>query len=340
LLLAVAAVACSSGSGDDAQPGDGTSPATLPGGQGTGGEGYLIITTPEGLVEHSIKDGVQRPLVQAPSNGFILDPTVELGSGRIAYVYQPPAQIIDGRYDGGSDLWVADRDGSDPHPVWEHEVPSQLVRFPKWLDDTHILAIVQEPQVRDGISTIIYALQSIDIGTGARETVREDVLDFSVSPDGSRVAFAQLERSFGETLDAVDLDGSDFARLVGADQNLAPCNSPRYSPDGETVAFASADQTLAPPTPTGRLATLRPQGRSAAAATDGFPQDIWVVGAGGGSPRRAADIKEDVPTLTWSGDGEHIYVLGAVGLYDVDLTTGATTVIGPGVFHGQIAWAP
>ena len=275
----------------------------------------------------------------ATANAFILDPAVSPDGTKLAYIHQPPPEIIDDRYDAGSDLWVADRDGGNARPVYEHAVPSQLVRFPQWLDDTHILAIVQEPEVRDGISTIVYALQDIDISTGERQPVREDVLAFTISPDGQRVAYARLDRAFGETLDAVDLDGSDFVTLVPKEQDLAPFNSPRYAPDGATIAFASADQTILTP-PAGRLASVRPQGRSPSPATDGLPQDIWIVDADGGTPRRAADLKEDVPALTWSGDGEHIYVLGAAGLYDIDMTSGVTTRIDEGVFHGQIAWAP
>ena len=33
----------------------------------------------------------------------------------------------------------------------------------------------------------------------------------------------------------------------------------------------------------------------------------------GGRPVRVADLKEDLPALTWGGDGKHLYVLGAPG---------------------------
>ena len=60
----------------------------------------------------------------------------------------------------------------------------------------------------------------------------------------------------------------------------------------------------------------------------------------GGARVRVADLKEDLPALTWSGDGKHIYVLGAAGLYDVNVETGAVNRLGEGAFHGQIVWAP
>ena len=60
----------------------------------------------------------------------------------------------------------------------------------------------------------------------------------------------------------------------------------------------------------------------------------------GGTPKRVADLKEDLPALTWSGDGKHLYVLGASALYDVNVASGAVTKLGPGSFHGQLVWAP
>jgi hypothetical protein len=53
-----------------------------------------------------------------------------------------------------------------------------------------------------------------------------------------------------------------------------------------------------------------------------------------------ADLKEDVPALTWNGDGTHIYVLGSRALFDVNMENGAVDEIAPGAFHGQIDWAP
>jgi hypothetical protein len=77
----------------------------------------------------------------------------------------------------------------------------------------------------------------------------------------------------------------------------------------------------------------------AAPSADGLPQDIWVIPADGGSPAQLAAIQEDFPSLAWEPTGEHIYVLGAYGLYDVNVANGNFTRIGEGAFHGSISWA-
>ena len=55
---------------------------------------------------------------------------------------------------------------------------------------------------------------------------------------------------------------------------------------------------------------------------------------------RLAPLQEDYPSLAWNGDGTHIYVLGAYGLYDVNVENGNYTTIGEGAFHGSVDWAP
>ena len=73
---------------------------------------------------------------------------------------------------------------------------------------------------------------------------------------------------------------------------------------------------------------------------DGLPEDIWTVDLAGGRPVRVADLKEDLPALTWGGDGRHLYVLGSAGLYDVNVETGAVDRLGEGTFHGMLVWVP
>ena len=73
---------------------------------------------------------------------------------------------------------------------------------------------------------------------------------------------------------------------------------------------------------------------------NGLPEDIWIIDASGGEPARLAPLQEDYPSLAWNGDGTHIYVLGAYGLYDVNVENGNYTTIGEGAFHGSVDWAP
>jgi len=306
---------------------------------GGAGTGFLIVSKPEGLGEYDIAKKKSRTLIANPTpDTFLLDPAVSRDGAMLTYVVQPPPIVEGGKYDAGSDVWVANRDGSGARAVFTHIAPNQLARFPQFEDAAHILAIVQELTVTSGATKVDYKLERIDVATGQRSDVLTNVLAFGLSPDAKRAAFAQLAPQTGETLQAVELGGAPTT-LVGLEQNLSPFNSPRYSPDGSKVAFSSADQTgaVAPRRPGYALASFAPM---PAPPADGLPEDIWVVDAAGGTPTRVADIKEDLPALSWSGDGRHIYVIGSQALYDVDLTNGAVDRIGEGAFHAQIVWTP
>lgn len=302
------------------------------------GRGSLIIARGDSIFEYDIASGETAPLIEPQDDGaFLLDPAVSADGTRLAYIVQPPPRVSGDRYDAGSDLWVANRDGTEQQAVLAHSVPNQLIRFPQWGADGALYAIVQEIEDVGGVAHVAYTLQRIDPVTGARARLRDGVLAYAISPDGERAAYAVRTERDRETLYLGDLDGGTPGVLVDVSSQLSPFNSPRFAPDGATVAFAAADQALAPPMGQ-RLAALRPQ--PAAARTDGLPEDIWAVAAAGGEPRLLADLNEDLPALAWSGDGDRLYVLGAVGLYEVNARTGASDIIGPGVFHGQMAWSP
>jgi Tol biopolymer transport system component len=294
-------------------------------------------------VEFDIDSHKEQPLVTPDVEGtYLLDPTVSPNGQSIAYISQPPPKVMNGEYDSGADLWLASRDGSAPHIVFAHERPNQLLRFPQWLDDGHVLAVVQEPSVAGGTTSVDYVLESIDVGSRTRMRLFSNVLGFTVSPDRLHIAYSMLSKQAGEALMSSALDGSNAITLIGPEQNLAPFNSPRYSPDGSTIAFASADQTGA--RSDFRYVSLGAWGHArlgwaASVEMDGLPEDIWTVSATGGTARRVADLKEDLPAVTWAHDVTHLYALGSGGLSEINVANGAVQRIGEGAFHGQIAWA-
>lgn len=332
VLFVGTAVLAACGGSSAAKSGSPAGGAT--GGAGAG-SGSLILTRPDGIAEIKLQSHDEKLLVKQPtSDTFLLDPAVSPDGASIAYTVQPPPVIQGTTYDAGSDIWIANRDGSGAHQVAAHHEPNQLMRYPGWLDAGHLLAVVQEPTVAEGTTSVKYVLEKIDIATGQRTRMIDNVLAYGLSPDRTRVVYTELGTDTGETLKTAALDGSDAKTIVGREQNLLPFNSPRYSPDGSTIAFTSADQTGA--TAGWQYVSARP----ASVSPDGLPEDVWTVPASGGLARRVADIKEDLPALTWGADGSHLYVLGAMGLSDVNLKSGAVTRMADGSFHGEIAWAP
>ncbi len=309
------------------------------------GAGRLLIHRADGIAEFDLASKASKLLIKrAPDQSDdVLDPDVSPDGAMIAYVWQPPVKVEGKTYDAGSDIWVANRDGSGQRAVFTHDTPNQLARFPQWEDAGHLIAIVQEITVTGGATSVIYTLERIDVATGQRVHLLEGVLAFGLSPDRKQVVYAKLLPGTGETLETMELGsakvGATGKVIVGTDENLAPFNAPHYSPDGTKIAFASADQTGARADQ--RYVTARGFGPPPQPPLDGLPEDIWTVDAAGGArPQRVADIKEDLPWLTWNGDGTHIYVIGSAALYDVNLKSGGVAKIGDGAFHGQVTWTP
>ena len=318
--------------------GGGSGGSTTPRSTSTsGGPGSLIVTRTAGIGSYDLSSGKGDALIKPPEMGDTVgDPAVSRDGSRIAYIVLSPPER---NFDAGSDLWVANRDGTNQRLVYKHDAPNQQVRLPRWSDENHVLAVVQEPAVKNGFSTFVFTLERISITDGSKEKLAEDIVAFDLSPDGQHGVYAVMSETTGETLATGDATGHNLTTIVGLDQNLQPFNSPRYSPDGSMIAFASADQTGA--VTDERYASLAPvDGPSRAPLLDGLPEDIWVVDAKGGKARRVAVLKEDLHSLTWGGDGKHIYVLGANATYDVNLVNGNTTKIGVGSFHSQLTWAP
>lgn len=127
----------------------------------------------------------------------------------------------------------------------------------------------------------------------ARPIVPEDLFRFrfvvgaDLSPDGTRVVFAQTRIAPGEGEDADEVEHSDLYLLEvesGAVRRLTFSDStnsaPAISPDGSSVAFTSSR-------------TEKPQ--------------LWLLPLDGGEPRRLTDLPQGVGGgVVWSPDGTKI----------------------------------
>ncbi|MFP4200315.1 MAG: S9 family peptidase [Clostridia bacterium] len=130
----------------------------------------------------------------------------------------------------------------------------------------------------------------------------EDYFEFKcpgdprVSPDGSRVVYCVLERDLeaDETrsnLYLADLDGSSPRRLTTA---KAKDTAPRWSPDGERIAFLSD--------------------------RDG-KNHVWVINADGGEAAKlTCDVNPSGPAI-WSPDGKRLAFTARAFLPEEDWTT-------------------
>jgi dipeptidyl aminopeptidase/acylaminoacyl peptidase len=147
---------------------------------------------------------------------------------------------------------------------------------------------------------------SVPAAMQTRGVTAEDYYSIAVpsdprfSPDGSTIAFVvttvdqKQNRRYG-AIWTVPSDGSRPA--TASTTSLQSSTSPRWSPDGKTLAFLSAR-----PATTDSTATARTQ--------------VWLLPLSGGEPRRVTDLLNGVSSFQWSPDGARLVVVSRSGPSD------------------------
>jgi Tol biopolymer transport system component len=325
--LAVA-VACGGGSsGDDGEP----QPQLTD---------RLLVVRDTGIFELSLATNEELPLLLDTPEALLADPAVSPDGTQIAHVRllqgvaQPGEQA-----DFGADLYVADRDGSNPRLLYLHQVRGELARGPRWTPDGNLLFSVERFETDHFVTQVLL----LDMASGETTVLVENAVQPAISPDGTRIAYAAIDDQGLQSLWVANADGSGPRLLLGPDQGLGIILSPRFSPDGTRIAVA-ASEVVPPlsrhndPLYAGRSGGAQPLRRPPAYLYNGFPMDIWMVDLATDEPRKLADIDADQPYLAWSGDGLRLFMLDATAIYAIDPATGNGAALAPGTFHGQLDW--
>ncbi len=141
-------------------------------------------------------------------------------------------------------------------------------------------------------------------------TENYNVSNFDWSPDGKTIAFAYTKTSSANDWTTSDVSLLDVAsgKITVLANTPAAENSPRFSPDGKSIALAISDN---PP----RWAQ---------------ENHIGIVAANGGTPKPLAASFDGQPVMAdWSADGKTIYFTEAkgvkTGLYSIDVNTNKVT---------------
>jgi Tol biopolymer transport system component len=299
----------------------------------------VLFGTPEGIVDRSLEDGDRSVLVPAAGLTTTLrDPAVSPDGSRLAFVQAPPLRRVNGVTDGGSDLWVASRDGTGARMLYEHGRLTEAVFAPQWRDDETIYAIVRfvKDPATPGSGSEWY-LASFDAETGERRDVVSGALSFGLSPKRDRIAYVHLESMQEQPLFTAGIDGGDAIRLLDSTSGLEGVVSPLFTPDGSMLLFAAHKKATAA-RPTEPLVTARPFGKSVA-TLHSAPTDLWRIEASGGTPTLAATMGLLEPGLSLDEDGETVFALSD-DLYQVDLASGQMTVVESPSSFGRPSWEP
>jgi len=168
-------------------------------------------------------------------------------------------------------------------------------------------------QLRVITGTLILFISAVTVvpqNGATRGVTPEDYLAFefisdpNISPDGKLVAYVvtKIDKTQNRRNSSIWMTATDGSRapwqFTTAPQSS---NSPRWSPDGKSVAFLSS----------------RPESAQAAGTPAETPRSqVYLLSMSGGEARRITNLKNGVSLFRWSPDGSRLVVVSRIGPSD------------------------
>jgi len=246
----------------------------------------------------------------------------------------------------GVDLTSPDAQRVQPRPVLLRAHSSESLTWPTWWPDGSAFVFQREDQAAaavqspDGFARPPAWIEIAQADGSNRRVLSGSGWQPSPAPDGSAIAFVRFTGQ-GSSLLALGSDGTEHVLVdVGVFPEIF---SPRYSPDGTTIAFGArsfADLMPMSSPPTGLADMLVARLLPRTAAAHGTLADLWLINANGTNMRQASALRAHDPALAWAPDGSQLFAYGAWGGVLVDLKSGESTLMTYLTGTTAVAWLP
>src|SRR5437588_7641900 len=161
---------------------------------------------------------------------------------------------------------------------------------------------------------ISLAISALVVGQTLRGIAPEDYFAFefasdpNISPDAKLVAYVvtKVDRAQNRRNSSIWMVASDGSRAPWQfTTSPQSSNSPRWSPDGKSLAFLSS-----------RPAENTPAGGAGSTPAEQPRNQIYLLSMNGGEARRITNLKNGVSLFRWSPDGTHLVIVSRIGPSD------------------------
>src|SRR5207248_242189 len=148
--------------------------------------------------------------------------------------------------------------------------------------------------------------------------------DPNLSPDGKLVAYVvtKIDRAQNRRNSSIWMAATDGSRAPWQfTTSPQSANSPRWSPDGKSLAFLSSRQLSDSTSPAPAASPNPTAGPTPAAAAGVTPSDqprnqVYLLSMSGGEAKRTTNLKNGVSLFRWSPDGTRLVVVSRMGPSD------------------------
>ncbi len=271
------------------------------------------------------------------SNALASSPALSPNRQRVAYTYYPVP--TDPHDLGGVDLYVMNPDGTGPQRVRAHGESGNVYLDPSWSPDGETIYAAFQASIVVGGQAVGQetSIVRVPLTSGGQTTITRGQSPM-VSPDGKTLAFLTTDTLNLSHLWLSDLAGNN-AREPLANKGFTTIQAPRFSPDGQLIAFAAAGgpapNATEPPSRDVWVADLL---LPSVAEADGTPMDIWVVQPDGSGLRRLTSTLDHNPFPAWSPDGRFLAVAGELNLAIVDVTAAQLRLLASDAKATGVIW--
>jgi Tol biopolymer transport system component len=238
---------------------------------------------------HNESRTVRRVLLVTSAVVALLLPLTATVPSRATFPGSNGLIVFDTSFGPHSQIFTVKPDGTDRQQI-THFSGRQEACQPAWsADGRDIVFVVSRGACDEGRHARIWVMSAN--GTRPHQITSDpgyqDIYP-SWSPNGRKIVFSRCAVPFGFVafcdVDVVTADGARVRKVLGGNWLNA---APRYSPDGDRIAFSSN--------------------------RGGYISAVWVMNADGSAPRRLTDPDLEASGPEWSPDGKTILFDDNVG---------------------------